>query len=59
MGKLTFKICEAVYLGLDYYYMGTRDRRKITDADRMLANKIIPTLEQGWWGEKHEWDLHK
>lgn len=26
MDKRTFKICEAVHLGLDYYYMAEKDK---------------------------------
>lgn len=59
MDKRTFKICEAVALGLDCYYMSARDRHKITKADKMYANLVIPTLEPGWMIEKHKWDLHK
>lgn len=46
--KRTFKICEAVALGITHYYMGPRDKRKITDRDIKLARKIIPTLKGGW-----------
>lgn len=44
MDKQTFKICEAVYLGLENYYMGKKDRRKITDENKALASRVIPTL---------------
>lgn len=56
MDKQTFKICEAVHLGLDYYYMGKNDIRKVTDEDKKLANRIIPTLPDKWWLTKHSWD---
>lgn len=47
MDKRTFKICEAVYLGLENYYMGKKDRRKITDEDKAMASRVIPTLPSG------------
>lgn len=59
LDKQTFKICEAVYLGLEYYYMGKKDRRKITDEDKTLASRVIPTLPSGWWNTKHSWDSIK
>ena len=33
MDKLTLKICEAVYLGLENYYMGKNDRRIENDPE--------------------------
>lgn len=56
MDKQTFKICEAVHLGLEHYYMGKNDIRKVTDDDKKLANRIIPTLPDKWWLTKHSWD---
>ena len=56
MDKRTFKICEAVHLGLDHYYMGKKDIRKVTDEDKKRANRIIPTLSDKWWLTKHSWD---
>lgn len=56
MDKRTFKICEAVHLGLEYYYMGPRDKRKLKQKDYELAWKVLPTLPDGWWGETHDWD---
>lgn len=44
--KRTFKICEAVAIGLKYYYMGPRDKRKITDQERKEAKKI--TISSTW-----------
>ena len=31
MDKRTFKICEAVALGLNHYYMGPHDKREVTN----------------------------
>jgi len=59
MDKRTFKICEAVHLGLDYYYMAKNDRRTLTKEDYELAKSILPTLQEGWYRERHEWDAAK
>ena len=59
LDKQTFKICEAVHLGLSHYYMGRKDRRKITDEDKALASRVIPTLPSGWWKTKPSWDAIK
>ena len=55
LDKLTFKICEAVHLGLNRYYMGRKDRRTLTKEDYELAQRILPTLHDGWYRERHEW----
>ncbi len=57
--KHQFKICEAVYLGLDCYYMSAKDRIKITKAHTDFAKRIIPTLPRGWMQQKHSWDACK
>lgn len=59
LDKRTFKICEAVHLGLSHYYMGCKDRREVTEEERNMANRIIPTLPPGWWKEPHNWDTCK
>lgn len=62
MVKLTkhqFKICEAVHLKMDYYYMGPKDRRKLTDKEREEAARLLPQLPNGWMNEEQEWFLHK
>lgn len=59
MDKQTFKICEAVHLGLDYYYMAKNDRRTLTNEDYELAKRILPTLPEGWYRERHKWDAAK
>ena len=59
MDKRTFKICEAVYLGLDYYYMGPRDRRQLTKDDIEVAQRLLPTLPDGWYREPQEWSAQK
>lgn len=58
MDKRTFKICEAVHLGLDYY-MGSKDRRTLTKEDYELAKRILPTLPDGWYREPQEWSAQK
>ena len=59
MDKRTFKICEAVHLKMDYYYMGPRDRRRLTEDERKEAKKLLPNLPQGWWVEEQEWSVNK
>lgn len=59
MNKMTFKICEAVALGLDYYYMGPKDRRKITEMDRLEAEMLIPMQPSGWMQESYPWQVFK
>ena len=54
--KHTFKICEAVALGLTHYYMGPRDKRELTASERAEALATIPTLPTGWMQEAHDWD---
>lgn len=56
MDKYTFKVCEAVALGLTHYYMGYNDKRKLTEAEIAKAKLLIPALPTGWMHEKHEWD---
>ena len=59
MDKLTFKICEAVHLGLDYYYMAKNDRRTLTKEDYDLAKRLLPTLPDGWYREHYDWMAQK
>ena len=59
LSKRLFKICEAVRLGLEYYYIGSKDKRKLTAADRAEAEKELPTLPDGWWRAKLPWMLHQ
>lgn len=56
MTKHEFKICEAVALGLEHYYMGPRDKRELTASERAEALTILPTLPKGWMQERHDWD---
>ena len=56
MDKRTFKICEAVALGLTHYYMGPHDKREVTATERAEALATIPYLPEGWMKQKHEWD---
>jgi hypothetical protein len=46
--KHQFKICEAVHLKMDYYYMGTKDKRPLTELDIMEAKLLIPMQPKGW-----------
>ena len=55
--KLQFKICEAVALGLTHYYMGRRDKRELTEEDRRLAGKLIPTLPKGFTQMSESYDF--
>ena len=57
--KYQFKICEAVHLGLEHYYMGPKDRRTLTKEDYELAQRILPTLPDGWYREHHDWMTQK
>jgi len=57
--KHQFKICEAVHLKMDYYYMGPKDKRKLTDKERREAARLLPKLSQGWMNVEQEWFLHK
>lgn len=56
LDKLTFKICEAVHLGLSHYYMGPHDKRKLKKSDIIKAISIIGALPGSWWREKHNFD---
>lgn len=53
--KRTFKICEAVRLGLDYYYMGPKDKRWLTIEEIEAATRILKKLHDGWWKVPQEW----
>ena len=57
LDKRTFKICEAVALGLKCYYMGPNDKRMVTEDERKQARKIIRTLPNGWMQKKYEWQV--
>lgn len=59
MDKQTFKICEAVALGLTHYYMGPHDKREVTATERAEAIATIHDLPAGWMQEEQEWMLHK
>lgn len=57
--KYHFKICEAVHIGLDYYYMDTKDRRSLTLKDYEEAKRLLPTLPDGWYREHYDWMAQK
>ena len=53
--KHQFKICEAVHLGIGYYYIGPGDRRELTVAESKEASLLLPVLPKGWYREEQEW----
>ena len=55
--KHQFKVCEAVALGLTYYYMGPKDKHEVTEEDRRLAEKLIPTLPKGFTQMSESYDF--
>ena len=57
--KYQFKVCEAVHLGLDYYYMGPRDRRQMKQEDYEVEQRLLPTLPECWYREPQEWSAQK
>ena len=57
MNKYQFKICEAVALGLTHYYMGPKDKREVTEEDRSIAEKLIPTLPKGFTQMSESYDF--
>lgn len=44
--KQEFKILEAVHLGLTHYYMGRKDKRFVTHAERAWAEATLPKLPE-------------
>ena len=57
--KETFKICEAVALGLDRYYMRDKHPTLLSDEQREKARAIIKHLPPGWMQMPHRWDMHQ
>ena len=57
MDKRLYKICEAVALGIDHYYIGKWHRIELTPQERAEALVTIPTLPAGWMLEKQEWHV--
>ena len=57
--KETFKICEAVALGLDRYYMRDKHPTVISDEQREKARDIIKKMPPGWMQMHHRWDKHQ
>ena len=55
LDKRTYKICEAVKLGLRYYYMDAKQRYEVTPVLRDFALRIIPSLPDGWLTAKYPW----
>lgn len=59
MEKRLFKICEAVALGIDHYYMKKWRKVMLTPKDRAEALLVIPTLPAGWMREEQEWNVFR
>lgn len=57
--KRTFKICEAVALGLDRYYMRDKHPTLLSEEQRQKARAIINHLPPGWMQMHHRWDMHQ
>lgn len=57
MTKQEFKICEAVALVLTHYYTGPKDKHEVTEEDRRLAEKLIPTLPKGFTQMSESYDF--
>lgn len=55
--KETFKICEAVALGLDRYYMRDKHPTFLSEEQSEKARTIIKQLPPGWMRMPHRWDL--
>lgn len=54
--KREWKICEAVHLGFDHYFLnGPKDKRPLTEADIVEARDLLSKLPQGWSGEEQPW----
>lgn len=58
--KREWKICEAVHLGFDHYFLnGPKDKRPLTEADIVEARDLLSKLPQGWWEKHQEWMVCK
>lgn len=57
--KETFKICEAVAIGLDRYYMRDKHPTFVSEAQREKARAIIKQMPPGWMQMPHRWDMHR
>ena len=58
--KRQWKICEAVHLGLDTYFLnGPKDERILTEADFEEATALLSALEPNWWSEHQPWMVCK
>lgn len=54
--KREWKICEAVHLGFDHYFLnGPKDKRPLTEADIVEARDLLSKLPQGWSQEEQPW----
>ena len=59
MDKRTFKICEAVALGLTHYYMGPHDKREVTATERAGALATIHDRSGGGMEQTREWGAYR
>lgn len=58
--KRQWKICEAVHLGLDHYFLNSiRDCRPLTNKDMAEAQDLLAKLPKGWWQENQPWMVCK
>lgn len=58
--KRQWKICEAVHLGLDTYFLnGPKDERPLTEADFEEAESLLSALEPNWWMAHQSWMVCK
>lgn len=54
--KRQWKICEAVHLGIDHYFLnGPKDKRPLTDADISEALDYLAKLPERWWWDRQPW----
>lgn len=57
LDKRTYKICEAVKLGLDTYYLEPNKPIQLTEKDRALSAKVIPALPEGFTRMSESFDF--
>lgn len=58
--KRQWKICEAVHLGLDHYFLNSfTDSRPLTEKNMEEAVDLLSKLPPNWWQEKQPWMVCK
>ena len=58
--KRQWKICEAVHLGIDHYFLnGPKDKRPLTESDIEEATALLSALEPNWWVPYQSWMVCK